>query len=87
MNARRELHYDGIYKINLFGKEKLICPWNEITGFRIQVGNKDIRGCMACGACGNLGKCVFDELNKYFTISNMPGHTLLINKNNFQESI
>ncbi|MCQ2600580.1 MAG: flavodoxin family protein [Treponema sp.] len=28
----------------------------------IQVGNKDIRGCMACGACGNLGKCVFDDV-------------------------
>lgn len=28
----------------------------------IQVGNKDIRGCMACGACGNLGKCVFDDI-------------------------
>lgn len=28
----------------------------------IQVGNKDIRGCMACGACGNLGKCIFDDV-------------------------
>lgn len=28
----------------------------------IQIGNKDIRGCMACGACGNLGKCVFDDI-------------------------
>lgn len=28
----------------------------------IQVGNKDIRGCMACGACGKLGKCVFDDI-------------------------
>lgn len=38
VNARRELHYDGIYKINLLGKEKLICPWDDILGFRIQVG-------------------------------------------------
>lgn len=27
----------------------------------IQVGNQDIRGCMACGACSDLGKCVFDD--------------------------
>ena len=28
----------------------------------IQVGNKDIRGCVACGSCGKTGKCVFDDL-------------------------
>ena len=28
----------------------------------IQVGNKDIRGCIACGRCAELGKCVFDDL-------------------------
>ena len=28
----------------------------------IHVGNKDIRGCIACGSCGRLGKCVFDDL-------------------------
>lgn len=28
----------------------------------IQVGSKDIRGCIACGQCGRLGKCVFDDL-------------------------
>ena len=28
----------------------------------IQVGNKSIRGCVACGACGKTGKCVFDDL-------------------------
>ncbi len=28
----------------------------------IQVGNKAIRGCIACGKCGELGKCVFDDL-------------------------
>lgn len=28
----------------------------------IQVGNKDIRGCIACGSCANAGKCVFDDL-------------------------
>jgi multimeric flavodoxin WrbA len=28
----------------------------------IQVGNKDVRGCVACGSCGKTGKCVFDDV-------------------------
>lgn len=28
----------------------------------IQVGNRDIRGCVACGGCAKLGKCVFDDI-------------------------
>ena len=28
----------------------------------VQVGNKDIRGCIACGACYEKGKCVFDDI-------------------------
>ena len=28
----------------------------------IHIGNKDIRGCVACGRCGELGKCVFDDI-------------------------
>lgn len=28
----------------------------------IQLGNQDIRGCIACGSCANAGKCVFDDL-------------------------
>ena len=28
----------------------------------IHVGNKDIRGCIACRKCFQLGKCVFDDL-------------------------
>ena len=28
----------------------------------IHVGNKDIRGCVACGSCGKQGKCAFDDL-------------------------
>lgn len=27
----------------------------------IHIGNKDIRGCIACGTCGERGKCVFDD--------------------------
>lgn len=27
----------------------------------VQIGNKDIRGCVACGSCAQTGKCVFDD--------------------------
>ena len=28
----------------------------------IQVGSKAVRGCMGCGRCGELGRCVFDDV-------------------------
>ncbi|MDO5119679.1 MAG: flavodoxin family protein [Coriobacteriales bacterium] len=28
----------------------------------VQVGNKDVRGCIACGTCSKMGKCVFDDI-------------------------
>ena len=28
----------------------------------VQIGNKAIRGCVACGGCSNTGKCVFDDV-------------------------
>lgn len=28
----------------------------------IQVGNQAVRGCVACGRCAKLGKCVFDDV-------------------------
>ncbi len=37
----------------------------EAEGIEIEVlhvGNKDIRGCIACGSCGKNGKCVFDDM-------------------------
>ena len=27
----------------------------------VQIGNKNIRGCIACGTCAKNGKCVFDD--------------------------
>ena len=27
----------------------------------VQIGNKDIRGCIACGSCFKNGKCVFND--------------------------
>jgi len=28
----------------------------------VQIGNKDIRGCVACGSCHQCGKCVFNDV-------------------------
>lgn len=28
----------------------------------VQVGQKDVRGCIACNKCGQTGKCVFDDI-------------------------
>lgn len=28
----------------------------------LHVGNKDIRGCIACGTCAEKGRCVFDDI-------------------------
>lgn len=28
----------------------------------VQVGNRDVRGCIACGSCYESGKCVFDDI-------------------------
>lgn len=41
--------------ISVFGEEG-------IETELIQVGNRDVRGCIACGSCGKTGQCVFDDL-------------------------
>ncbi|MEE3467924.1 MAG: flavodoxin family protein, partial [Eubacterium sp.] len=28
----------------------------------VRIGNQDVRGCLACGACREKGKCVFDDV-------------------------
>ena len=28
----------------------------------VQIGNQDVRGCIACGTCSTKGKCVFDDI-------------------------
>lgn len=28
----------------------------------VQIGQKDVRGCIACGSCYKTGKCVFDDV-------------------------
>ena len=35
---------------------------NGIEVTTIRVGNKAVRGCVACGKCGELGKCTFDDV-------------------------
>ena len=35
---------------------------NEIETEIVHVGNKDIRGCIACASCYEKGKCVFDDI-------------------------
>lgn len=34
---------------------------NGVEVTTVQIGNKDIRSCIACGRCAELGKCVFDD--------------------------
>ncbi len=35
---------------------------NNVETEIIQVGNKDIRGCLACGRCKETGKCVLNDI-------------------------
>lgn len=28
----------------------------------VQIGNQDVRGCVACGKCAEIGRCVFDDV-------------------------
>ena len=48
----------------LIGLEEMqkIFSQQDIETEIINIGNKDIRGCIACGQCGKLGHCVFDDV-------------------------
>ena len=52
---------DGNTEIALKEMEKIFLQYG-IQTETVQVGNKDIRGCIACGSCKKTGKCVFDDL-------------------------
>ncbi|MGN0203490.1 MAG: flavodoxin family protein, partial [Coprococcus sp.] len=41
---------------------EMVFQKNGIETEMIHVGNKDIRGCIACRSCYETGKCVFDDL-------------------------
>lgn len=38
-----------------------VLEYNGIEVEFVQIGNKPVRGCIACGNCGKTGKCVFDD--------------------------
>ena len=43
---------------------KELCRTFEEEGIEtqtVQIGNQDIRGCIACGSCASKGRCVFDD--------------------------
>lgn len=52
---------NGNTTIALKEMEKIFTE-NGIAVETVQVGNKDIRGCIACGSCFEKGKCVFDDI-------------------------
>jgi multimeric flavodoxin WrbA len=53
-------HSEGNTAIALKEMKKIF-EKNEIEVEVIHVGNKAIRGCIACNSCANIGKCVFDD--------------------------
>ena len=53
-------HKNGNTAIALAEMEKVFVS----EGIEVQtvlIGNRSIRGCIACGTCSNTGKCVFDD--------------------------
>ena len=54
-------HAKGNTYIALHEMEKIFAAEGIETEI-VQVGNKDIRGCIACYSCKEKGKCVFDDL-------------------------
>lgn len=52
---------DGNTAVALREMEKIFAA-EGVEAETIQIGNKDIRGCIACGTCSEKGKCVFDDM-------------------------
>ena len=53
-------HTKGNTYAALHGMEKIFTDAG-IGVELVQIGNKDIRGCIACNSCAKTGKCVFDD--------------------------
>lgn len=51
---------DGNTSLALKEMEKIFTA-NGVEVTIMQIGNKAIRGCIACGTCSKNGKCVFDD--------------------------
>ncbi len=54
-------HAKGSTYTALSEMEKIFTE-NGIETELIQIGNQDIRGCIACGSCAKTGKCTFSDL-------------------------
>ena len=54
-------HANGNTAVALREMERIFQE-NQVKTEWIQVGNKDIRGCVACYGCTKKGACVFDDL-------------------------
>ena len=54
-------HKDGNTALALKEMEQIFVQQG-IESEIVTIGNKDIRGCIACGSCYEKGKCVFDDL-------------------------
>ena len=71
-NEKRKVHNESINaqrqpenKRNTFIALEEMKKVFEVEGVEaeiVQVGNKDVRGCIACRRCVELGKCVFDDV-------------------------
>ncbi|QTQ13600.1 flavodoxin family protein [Treponema parvum] len=53
-------HCEGNTSIALQEMEKIFLE-QDIETKTLQIGNKDIRGCVACYSCSKTGKCVFED--------------------------
>lgn len=54
-------HTDGNTMVALREMDKIFAAEGIETEI-VNVGNQLVRGCTACGACAELGKCVFDDI-------------------------
>ena len=54
-------HTDGNTMVALREMDKIFASEGIETEV-VNVGNQLVRGCTACGACAELGKCVFDDI-------------------------
>jgi multimeric flavodoxin WrbA len=54
-------HFQGNTYVALHELEKTFAE-NGVETEMVQVGNQVVRGCIACGGCSNLGRCVYDDV-------------------------
>lgn len=61
------LIFNGSPRVNgntsiAIGEMENIFAQEGIEFHTVQIGNRDIRGCIACDNCNSTGKCVFDDI-------------------------